>query len=88
MANREWHRQGDWQVGRIDGKWVVLARGGTYSNRRREDLSLHVVATCRDDLDAERIVSALRYTDNESACGQPPPDTSPELPHSGRTADQ
>lgn len=69
MADKVWHNLCDWQAGHIDGKWVVLARGGTFTHRRVETLPLHVVATCPSDLDAERIVAALRYTANS-----PPPE--------------
>ena len=55
---RVWHQQGDYQLGRIDGEWVVLARGGSYANKR-DALPLRTIATCVDRLDAERIVAAL-----------------------------
>jgi hypothetical protein len=57
---KEWQDQGDYQVGRIDGKSVVLARGGTFTSTKREDLPLWVMATCRDADDAARIVAALK----------------------------
>lgn len=67
MTDRVWHNLGDWQTGRVDGAWVILCRGGDYSSRRREDLPLRVMATCKSDLDAGRIVEALRFTDNSES---------------------
>ena len=66
---RVWHQQGDYQLGHIDGEWVVLARGGSYANKRGTFMPLRRIATCADRLDAERIVEALL---------RPPPPAHPE----------
>ena len=33
MTARAWHSLGDWQVGRVDGAWVVLSRSKIVEGR-------------------------------------------------------
>ena len=58
--SKTWQPQGDWQVGRIDGSWRVLTRGGTFTASKRADLPLWTMATCANPDDAQRIVRALQ----------------------------
>ena len=62
MTARAWHSLGDWQVGRVDGAWVVLSRSKIVEGRGGDRLLARGMSVPT----AERIARLLNEDDRRS----------------------